>query len=274
MIDNREAPDHATRPGAGAPHNTAGRVSRAGWLRHEPAAAATHLVCLPHAGAGASSFTRWLGLFPATISAVRVQLPGREDAAGQPPLRRVQEAVDGLLPQLRHLHPIALYGHSMGALVAFELARAMESAGTPPVHLFVSGRRAPYLPARRVPIHHLPQHEFAAALNAMGMGGTTQGSAAFLRYALPLIQADLELSEEYEFRPQPRLRCPVTAFYGTEDPVVDADQVEAWRAVTTGSFALHTFAGDHFFHQRNRVSIVATMASALEYGAGRGRPAG
>ncbi|HJQ48332.1 MAG TPA: alpha/beta fold hydrolase [Amycolatopsis sp.] len=235
-----------------------------GWLRHEPASGATHLVCLPHAGAGAASFTRWLGLFPPAIAPVRVQLPGREDAAAQPPLRRVQDAVDGLLPQLDDLLPVALYGHSMGALVAFELARAMESAGSPPVHLFVSGRRAPQLPARRAPIHHLPEPEFAAALAALRMGGTPQGSAAFRRYALPLIQADLELSEEYEYRPRPRLACPVTAFYGTDDPVVDADQLDAWHAVTTGPFAMHTFAGDHFFHQQHREAIVATMTKALE----------
>src|SRR5215470_713075 len=120
------------------------------WLRYEPTPATVRLICLPHAGAGAASFARWLGLFRPDIGIVRVQLPGREDAAGEPALRRVDEVVTALLPQLRRFdEPIALYGHSMGALVAFELARELQSA----VHLFVSGRRAPQLPASRPPIH-------------------------------------------------------------------------------------------------------------------------
>lgn len=243
---------------------TGAGVSARAWLRGDRAAAAVHLLCLPHAGAGAASFNRWLGLFPPAIAPVRVQLPGREDVAAEPPLRRVHQAIDLLLGQVTELSPVALYGHSMGALVAFELARALSVAGSHPVHLFVSGRRAPQLPARKAPVHHLPEREFAAALDAMGMGGTAHRSPAFLRYALPLIKADLELSEEYEYRPRPRLRCPVTAFHGTEDPVVDADELEAWRAVTTGPFTVHTFPGDHFFHQRHRQAIVATMIKALE----------
>lgn len=239
-------------------------VSATSWLRGERAGAAVHLLCLPHAGAGAASFNRWLGLFPPAIAPVRVQLPGREDVAAEPPLRRVRDAVDRLLWQVSELSHVALYGHSMGALVAFELARALSLEGRYPMHLFVSGRRAPHLPARKAPIHRLPEPEFAAALDTMGMGGTPHRSPAFLRYALPLIKADLELSEEYEYRPRPRLRCPVTAFYGTEDPIVDATQLDAWRAVTTGPFTVQTFPGDHFFHQRHRRAIVATMTKALE----------
>ncbi len=236
------------------------------WLRHEPSDAAVRLFCLPHAGAGAASFTRWLGLFPPSIAAVRVQLPGREDVAAEPPFRRVHDAVDALLPQITRLTdtPVALYGHSMGALVAFELARALGAAGTPPVHLFVSGRRAPHRPASRAPIHRLPDDAFVAGLEAMGeTGGTANRSPAFLRYALPLIKADLELSEEYTYHPAPRLHFPITAFYGTEDPVVDADEIEAWKDQTDAAFAIHTFPGDHFFHQRHRVAIAANMAEAL-----------
>lgn len=234
------------------------------WLRHEPTGAAVHLLCIPHAGAGAASFTRWLGLFPPSVAAVRVQLPGREDATAEQPLRRVRDAVDGLLPEVRELgERVALYGHSMGALVAFELARALSGSGREPVHLFVSGRRAPHLPAEKASIHHLPESEFAAALEAMGIGTPHRGRA-LRRYVLPLIKADLELSEEYEHRPEPQLRCPITTFHGTGDPVVDANQLEAWRTRTTGPFAMHTFPGDHFFHQRHREAIAATMAKALE----------
>jgi medium-chain acyl-[acyl-carrier-protein] hydrolase len=178
----------------------------------------------------------------------------------------VSDAVAALLPELRELTGtrVALYGHSMGALVAFELARALSAAGTPPVHLFLSGRRAPHLPAGRAPIHHLPDDAFAAALEAMGAGGTAGRSPAFRRYALRLIKADLELSEEYAYHPQPALDCPITAFYGTEDPVVGVHEVDAWKDLTSAAFAIHAFAGDHFFHQRHRVAIAANMTEALE----------
>jgi len=243
-------------------------LSSKAWLRHEPSdAAAVKLICLPHAGAGAASFNRWLGLFPPAIAAVRVQLPDREDVAAELPLRRVREAVDALLPEITRLIDtrVALYGHSMGALVAFELARALSAAGTPPVHLFISGRRAPHRPASKAPIHHLPDDAFVAALEAMGgTGGTASRNPAFLRYALRrLIKADLELCEEYAYCPEPKLHCPITAFYGTEDPVVDVDEVEAWKDQTDATFAIHAFPADHFFHQCHRVAIAANIAEAL-----------
>jgi surfactin synthase thioesterase subunit len=241
-----------------------GLASRA-WLRHDPTDAAVRLICLPHAGAGAASFTRWLDVFPPGIAAVRVQLPGREDVTAEPPLRRVGDAVETLLSQVMRLSDtrVALYGHSMGALVAFELARALSAAGAPPSHLFISGRRAPHRSARNAPIHHLPDDAFATALEAMGMVAAARRNPAFLRYALPLIKADLELSEEYTYRPEPRLQRPITAFYGTEDPIVDVDEIEAWRAETDGAFAVHTFPGDHFFHQRHRGAIVSKIAEEL-----------
>jgi surfactin synthase thioesterase subunit len=241
-------------------------LSNGALLRHEPSDATMRLVCLPHAGAGATSFTRWLELFPPWISAVRVQLPGREDVAARPPFRRVSDAVDALLPQVMELDaPVAMYGHSMGALVGFELVRALRAEGRPPLHFFVSGRRAPHLPARKATIHHLPDDEFMDALQAMGgAGGLTSRSRAFQRYATRLIKADLELSEEHTHRPEPRLPCPITAFYGTEDPIVDEDQVEAWQEHTDAAFEVHTFPGDHFFHQHHRAAIARTIAYALE----------
>jgi medium-chain acyl-[acyl-carrier-protein] hydrolase len=234
------------------------------WLRDQRPAAAVKLVCIPHAGGGASSFTRWLDLFPEDVSPVRVQLPGREDAASEAPLRRVGDAVAGLLPEVRQLGDatVALYGHSMGALVAFYLARALEAEGPRPVHLFVSGRRPPHLPPRRATIHRLPDPEFAAALEEMG-GLAPNASPAFRRYALPLIRADLEIAEEFEYEPEPRLRCPITAFYGAGDPIVDEDQAEAWARETVSSFAIHRFEGDHFFNQLHREAIAARIAAVL-----------
>lgn len=236
------------------------------WLRRTPSDAAVSLLCLPHAGGGAASFTRWLDLFPPAVAPVRVQLPGREDVTSQPAPRRVEDAVGALLAQTTELidTPVALYGHSMGALLAFELARALTAAGDPPAHLFVSGRRAPHREPSRPPIHHLPDDEFVTALDAMGgESGAAGASPAFRRYALRLIKADLGLCEEYTYHPGRRLTCPVTAFHGTEDPVVDLDEVEGWRTATAAPFALHSFPGDHFFHQAHRVAIAAHITEAL-----------
>ncbi|EFC83525.1 thioesterase II family protein [Parafrankia sp. EUN1f] len=236
------------------------------------------LVCFPHAGAGASSFARWVGLFPPEITLVRAQLPGREEVAARRPLRQVHDAVEALMPQTAAITdgtaPLALYGHSMGALVAFELARALTAAGSPPSHLFVSGRRAPHQASRRPPVHRFPDEEFVGAMEAMGAtDGVVPRTAAFLRYMVRVTRADLELSEEYDYSPTPRLACPITAFYGTEDPVVDIDQVEAWRRETDAPFAFHTFAGGHFFHQRHRAAIVGLMAQALRSANVTGAPA-
>lgn len=247
---------------------TAAELARTNWLRYESSSEDVRLVCLPHAGAGASSFARWLGLFPKSINPVRIQLPGREDVAGQAPLRHMHHVIDALVPQLMQLPEarLALYGHSMGALVAFELARALRSAGTPPEHLFISGRRAPQLAASKALIHRLPDEEFAAALDETGgamMGGTISRSPAFQRYALRLIRADLELCEEYTYHADSPLHCPITVFFGTGDPIVDLHEAEAWKEHTGASFALHSFPGDHFFHQHHRATIAAKITEAL-----------
>lgn len=234
------------------------------WLRRGRAGAEVNLVCLPHAGAGASSFTRWLSLFPASIAPVRVQLPGREDAAAEPPLRRACEAVEALLPHLAPLTGtrLALYGHSMGAVVAFELARALSARGVAVRHLFVSGRRAPHLPARGTPIHRASDEDLAAALTAAGADLTGAGPA-FLRYALRLVRADLALSEEYQCREGAGLHCPITVFHGSGDPIVGTEEARAWNRHTNARFTVHTFPGDHFFHQRHRAAIVALMTAEL-----------
>lgn len=224
------------------------------------------LVCVPHAGAGASSFARWPALFGSDVRLARVQLPGREDVAGEPPLRRVADAVLALGPAVVRLAQrgrVALYGHSMGALVVYELARALETVGVPPLHVAVSGRRAPHLPARHAPLHRLSDAEFLDGLDRMA--ATTSGPApeprtpAQCRYALRVTRTDLELGEEYDHRPHPVLATPLSAFGGADDPVVAPHELVAWGHVTRGRFHARTLPGGHFFHQRERAALVAAL---------------
>jgi medium-chain acyl-[acyl-carrier-protein] hydrolase len=224
------------------------------------------LICLSHAGGGAASFNRWLDLFPPTITVVRAQLPGREDRAGEPPFRRVGDAVAALAAEVQELDSkIALYGHSMGALVAFELAHELCARDTAPVHLFVSGRRAPHRSPSRTPIHDFPEAALVKALRAMGgMGDIAATSPEFQRYVLNLIRADLELSETYTFGHASTLPCPITAFFAADDPVVDPEEARAWAAHSHHAFSAHEFTGDHFFHQRHRVAIAAQITRGLE----------
>jgi medium-chain acyl-[acyl-carrier-protein] hydrolase len=239
-------------------------VSSTPWLRDERPEARAKVVCIPHAGAGASSFARWQGLFPPDVSVVRVQLPGREDLASLPRLRQLSDVLAGLLPQVSELFdvPVVLYGHSTGALIAFELARALSEADLVPVHLFVSGRRAPHLAARNATIHRMPDDELATAIDDIWGPGRVS-SPALRRYALPIIRSDLELAEQWEYDPHPRLACPITAFFGTEDPLVDERQTEAWGEETDAAFAVHGCSGDHFFHQRHRAEIAGHITTAL-----------
>lgn len=256
------------------------------WLRlpPDPGAASLTLVCVPHAGAGASSFARWPVRFGPDVRVARVQLPGREDVSDEPLLQRVDDVVAGLGPGLVRLSrrgPLALYGHSMGALVAYELARALTAVGLSPTHLAVSGRRAPHLPARHPLLHHLPDDELLAGLDAMA--ATPDGPAppprtpAQIRYALRVTRADLALGEEYRHATRPLLSCPVSAFGGLDDPVVAADEVDAWHAVTTGPFRARLLPGGHFFHQRSRDAIADALrpgrVRAEEVETGVARPA-
>lgn len=243
-------------------------TARRPWLRtvDDPGRdAGLTVVCVPHAGAGASSFARWPAAFGPGVRLARVQLPGREDVTAEPPLRRVEEAVAGLGPEVARLArrgPVALYGHSMGALVVYELARAMTAAGVPPVHLAVSGRRAPHLPPRHPLLHRLPDDEFLAGLDVMLATPDRPAAprtAAHDRYALRVTRTDLELGEEYVHRPHPVLDVGLSAFGGHDDPIVDAEEIAAWEHVTTGPFHAHQLPGGHFFHQSGRAAIADAL---------------
>lgn len=239
------------------------------WLaRPRPAASPrVRLFCFPYAGGGASIYHAWAAALPADVELCAVKLPGRETRFRDPLFQDIGPLLDALVPVITaHANrPFAFFGHSMGALIGFELARRLAQAGAPqPQHLFVSGRRAPHRPNPEPPIAHLPDPEFLAELKRRyGTPNEAFNHPELVQLMLPTLRADCGLCERYAFTAQPQLALPITAFGGHGDNMVSADDVEAWRDRTTGPFAYHMLDGDHFFLHNTRDRIFATLVPAL-----------
>ncbi|XVV00811.1 thioesterase II family protein [Actinosynnema sp. CA-248983] len=224
------------------------------------------LYCVAHAGGGAGFFRSWHdGLGPG-VGLCPVVLPGRESRVRETPLTTVADIAEPLAEAVRaHAdRPYALFGHSMGAVVAYEVARRLTTAPRPPLRLFVSGRRAPHLPARRPPLHPLPPEEFVPAVAAMG--GTPRevlDQPGLMRLFLPGLRADFAVNETYRPLLGPMLDCPVSALTGDADPEVEVAEVRRWAEVTTGPFRLRVFPGGHFYHAGPPPGVVDALRSDL-----------
>jgi medium-chain acyl-[acyl-carrier-protein] hydrolase len=225
------------------------------------------LFCIAHAGGGASAFRGWADALPAEVEVCPVQLPGRENRVAEPGFDRLAPLVQTLADVFESFRsaPFALFGHSNGALIGFELARELRARGRPgPVHLFASGRRAPDLPSDRPITHHLPDDEFLAELQTLG--GLPQQlleHRELLELLLPTLRADVAIHETYEFREQAPLDCPITAYGGLSDPRVSREQLQAWRRHTSGPFLARLFPGGHFYLQDDRPAFLRTLYTDL-----------
>jgi medium-chain acyl-[acyl-carrier-protein] hydrolase len=231
-------------------------------------------MCFPYAGGGTSIYRGWGAQLPPYIELCAVRLPGREGRFAEPPLRCMDrllaQLIEGLLPCLDR--GFAFFGHSLGALVAFELARALRREGLPtPAHVFVSGRRGPQLPDAREPdepaLHALPDAELIAELRELGrVPGDASATSELLDLMLPTVRADLELAETYDYQDEEPLECPITAFGGLEDVAVSRECIAAWRVHTRNRFALHMLPGDHFFLHAMASPILAAVVRELAAG--------
>lgn len=253
-------------PGSPVSPAAAGSAEAAAWLRHyrRQPRAPLRLVCLPHAGGNAAAYRGWAAAFPGAVEVAAVQYPGRLDRIGEPPVGSVEELVAALLPAVTSdPRPVAIFGHSLGALLGYELARAMQRHGPGATHLFVSGKGAPHRlrPGRT----HLADDDVLWAELAR-LGGTDHQllHAAELRpMVLPALRHDYRLAETYRGGQGEPLRCPVTAVLGDSDPEVNAAEAQAWREVTDGPFRLHVLPGDHFYLQPRRQELLALIGGAL-----------
>jgi medium-chain acyl-[acyl-carrier-protein] hydrolase len=153
----------------------------------------------------------------------------------------------------------------MGALVSFELTRLLRQQNEiSPVHLFVSGRRAPQIPDPKPPIHALPELEFIEELRRLN--GTPEAvleNAELMQLLLPILRADFTVLETYVYTHQPPLDCPITVFGGLQDQEANPDELEAWREQTSASFSLQMFPGDHFFINSDRLLLMEVLSKKL-----------
>ncbi|MFB6719453.1 thioesterase II family protein [Kribbella sp. NPDC056345] len=220
------------------------------WFVFPPRDNATaDLFCLPHSGGGATAYRSWLEAFPAPVAVRPVQLPGRESRMGEKSeidVGRIAEVVSS------GGRPFALYGHSFGALLAFEVTRELHRRELPlPERLFLGACRPPWLAAEHaIRLGGLGDEEFVDAV--MAMGGTAwdlRSEPELLAYLLRGARGDFEWMAAYRYVETSPLPVPVVAIAGTEDPLAPADELAGWSVVTSAGFALHTVPGGHFFAQ-------------------------
>ena len=226
------------------------------------------LFCFPHAGGGASQFRLWGEELPEYIEVYPVQLPGREERFGERPFTEFSR----LLPSLKAAifpyidRPFAFLGHSMGALICFELARYLRRCNLPmPRHLFVSAHRAPQLPRRDACIHTLPSAQFIQAIDKLaGTPLELLNNAEAMETFLPLLRADFTLCETYTYTQEEPLPASLSACGGMMDDSVSSRELDAWRAQTTSAFNLLLFPGAHFYLQSKRTLFLQFLSSRLD----------
>ena len=236
------------------------------WFRPK-AGAKVRLFCFPYAGGGASVYRGWGECLPGLVEVCPVQLPGRETRFREPPFARLPLLVEALASALRPYldRPFAFFGPSLGALVAFELARRLHrETGMQPVCLFVSGCGAAQTRSRETSTHKLPAAEFREELRRLdGTPPEVLENDELMDLLLPTLRADFALCETYAYSPGPPLDCPVSALGGLGDDTVSPQDLDAWREQTTGPFRLRMLAGNHFFLQTNQRLLLQAVAQEL-----------
>lgn len=229
------------------------------------------LICIPFAGSGAGAFRGWGPLLPPSIDAIALQLPGREDLCREPPfaewpqmMEDVRRAV-GALPAL----PLAIFGHSLGALIAFELARSLAgTSATRVVHLWCAARPWPGVPpadSSVLPFEpEIDDAELVSRLaSAYGDLPASFSNAAISDYFLPILRADMKLLRSYRYEGSARLSCPLTIFSGSRDPVTMGGDLALWNRETSGAFDMVELPSGHFFLESERARITSQIAARL-----------
>lgn len=226
------------------------------------------LFCFPYAGGTNLIFRTWGKTLGPSIAVCTAHLPGRERRLTEKPytsaLSLVEAAAEAIVPHLDL--PFALFGHSMGALLSFELARHLRRRNLPlPKHLFLSGRCAAQLGVKEPVTYNLPADEFAEVLRRLnGTPREVLEHQELMELMIPLLRADFQICQTYPYAEEPPLDCPITAFGGLDDHEVTREMVGAWREQTTRAFRLLMLPGDHFFVNSARDRILDIISQELQ----------
>jgi surfactin synthase thioesterase subunit len=237
------------------------------WIRrfHHAVDGAVRLVCFPHAGGAATFFFPLSRSLAPAVDVVAVQYPGRQDRREEACIEDLRVLADRVADELRPWcdRPIALFGHSMGATVAYEVARRLERDGVVPLGLFASGRRAPSN-TRHESVHLRDDRGLVTALQELsGTEAAVLGDEEFLRMVLPAVRGDYKAVETYRHTGGAELTCPVHVLVGESDPMTTLAEAEAWRLHTTGRCRVEVFPGGHFYLKPRAERVIETITRQL-----------
>ncbi|MFD3328006.1 thioesterase II family protein [Streptomyces sp. NPDC058701] len=227
------------------------------WMRryHDSAPGAPRLVCFPFAGGAASYFFALSQSLRPAVEVLAVQYPGRQDRIGEACLENVPELAAGVAEAVAGAadeRPLVLFGHSMGALVAFETAIALSERGLAPRALLVSASRSPSVPARRDDGFTTDEELISDLRELNGTDEQLLRNAALMEVILPMVRADYRAVARYRSSPDAHVPCPITVLAGDQDPLVDESEALAWGRHTASDFRLRLFSGGHFFLDEHR----------------------
>lgn len=225
------------------------------------------MICFPYAGSGPVVFHKWPDNLPQDVAVWGIRLPGRETRLREPAFTSLPPLITTVAEALRPYMdlPFVIFGHSMGALIGFELVRYWREHGGPqPIHLLVSGHRAPHHPPQNPPCHQADKQAF---LNRIKMlGGTPEKFFALddlVNAMLPTLRADFSVWETYEYKESAPLDIPITVFGGRSDSEATEKDFAAWQQHTSREFTLNLFSGGHFYFREDESPLLRLLYEIL-----------
>ncbi|MCM2576364.1 thioesterase II family protein [Streptomyces meridianus] len=238
------------------------------WVRrfHPADTARARLVCFPHAGGSASYYFPVSRALSPRLDVLAVQYPGRQDRRSERCLTDVRDLADAVAAELLPWcdRPTALFGHSLGATVAFEVALRLQEAGTAPLMLFASGRRAPSLPREGERVHLSCDDELVATLRRMsGTNAAVLADEELMHSLLPAVRGDYRAAETYRYRPGPSLVCPIQVLNGEADEEVTAEEARGWSRHSVAGCTLSWFTGGHFYLTDNAPEVIRLLEDEI-----------
>lgn len=235
-------------------------------IPHPKQNARLRLFCFPYAGGNCNTYLKWAADLAEDIELVAVQPPGRAARINESPISSMPE----MIRQLRHFDavfqakPFALFGHSLGSKIAYELAATLiRQHIAKPIHLFISGSGAPHVPCNHEPLHSLPEAQFIEKLEKLnGTPSEILRNRELMALLTPLIRADFKIGDTYQAVTSP-IHCAFTVFGGDADYDVTREMLHAWHDLSLYRGPVHMVGGDHFFIEQNPLPVINVINHTL-----------